>query len=81
MHSVYECTYNTDVVQFFLWLVSGFSLRRPEFSPRVVSVTFVVDTVTLGQISAPVHRVFAAIYYSTTVLAGPVQAAEPRDPV
>jgi len=33
-----------------MWLVAGFSLQRPRFSPRPVHVGFVMDRVALGHV-------------------------------
>jgi len=42
---------NTWIVPWLRRLVSGLSLRRPGFNPREIRFGFVVDKVTLGQVS------------------------------
>jgi small-conductance mechanosensitive channel len=47
----------TQAVSWHRLLVTGLSLRRPEFAPGSVHVRFVVGKVALGQVSVRVHRV------------------------
>jgi hypothetical protein len=53
-----EVSYRLHQTPWLRWLVTGLSLQRPAFTPRLVHKGFVVDKVALGQVFFCVPQFF-----------------------